>query len=80
MTSFVVNQPMKLAGARRRPDRTDLGVPENRWVRAAAIVVRFSRVYTGVHYPGDVIAGAAAGALVGRVTSTVARGLRPSHR
>jgi len=114
LTSLVVNQPMKLAGERRRPDRTQLGVPESRWVpmpsstsfpsghsgsaaafavsvgdmlpelslplRAAAIVVMFSRVYTGVHYPGDVIAGAAAGALVGRVTSTVARGLRPSHR
>lgn len=114
LTSFVVNQPMKLAGARRRPDRTKLGVPEHRWVpmpsstsfpsghsasaaafavsvgdmlpelspplRAAAIIVMFSRIYTGVHYPGDVIAGAAAGALVGRVTSTVARGLRPSHR
>ena len=32
VTSFVVNQPMKLAGERRRPDRTHLGVPENRWV------------------------------------------------
>ncbi len=32
VTSFVVNQPMKLAGGRRRPDRTQLGVPENRWV------------------------------------------------
>ena len=32
VTSFVVNQPMKLAGGRRRPDRTQMGVPENRWV------------------------------------------------
>jgi undecaprenyl-diphosphatase len=110
-TSFVVNQPMKLAGGRRRPDRTHLGVPENRWVsmpsstsfpsghsasaaafavsvgdvlpelrrplRAAAIVVMFSRVYTGVHYPGDIVVGAAVGALLGRATSTVARRLRP---
>jgi membrane-associated phospholipid phosphatase len=107
LTSFVVNQPMKLAGERRRPDRTRLGVPESRWVRmpsstsfpsghsgsaaafavavgdvlprlrlplrAAAAVVIFSRVYTGVHYPGDVVAGAAVGALLGRATSTVAR-------
>ena len=85
VTSFVVNQPMKLAGERHRPDRTRLGVPESRWVpmpsstsfpsghsgsaaafavsvgdvlpklrlplRAAAAVVIFSRVYTGVHYP-----------------------------
>ena len=32
VTSFVVNQPMKLAGERHRPDRTRLGVPESRWV------------------------------------------------
>ena len=113
LTSFVVNQPMKLAGERRRPDRTRLGVPESRWVRmpsstsfpsghsgsaaafavsvgdvlprlrlplrAAAAVVIFSRVYTGVHYPGDVVVGAAVGALLGRATSTVARKIR-AHR
>ena len=110
LTSFVVNQPMKLAGERRRPDRTRLGVPQSRWVRmpsstsfpsghsgsaaafavsvgdvlpelrlplrAAAAVVIFSRVYTGVHYPGDVVVGAAVGALLGRAISTVARRLR----
>jgi undecaprenyl-diphosphatase len=32
LTSFVINQPMKLAGDRRCPDRTQLGVPESRWV------------------------------------------------
>jgi undecaprenyl-diphosphatase len=113
LTSFIVNQPMKLAGERRRPDRTTLGVPESRWVRmpsstsfpsghsgsaaafavsvgdvlprlrlplrAAAAVVIFSRVYTGVHYPGDVVVGAAVGALLGRATSTVARKIR-AHR
>jgi undecaprenyl-diphosphatase len=113
LTSFVVNQPMKLAGERRRPDRTRLGVPDTRWVtmptstsfpsghsasaaafavsvgyvlpelrlplRAAAAVVVFSRVYTGVHYPGDVVVGAAVGALLGQATSTVARRIR-AHR
>ena len=113
VTSLVVNQPMKLAGERHRPDRTQLGVPESRWVtmpsstsfpsghsgsaaafavavgdvmpelrlplRAAAAVVVFSRVYTGVHYPGDVVVGAAVGALLGRATSTVARRIR-AHR
>ena len=106
-TSLLVNQPMKLAGARRRPDRDGVGVPEQRWVRmpsstsfpsghsasaaafavavgdvlpglrrplrAAAFVVAFSRVYTGVHYPGDVIVGAGVGAIVGRLISSVAR-------
>ena len=31
--SFVVNQPMKAAGERLRPDREGLGVPAQRWVR-----------------------------------------------
>jgi membrane-associated phospholipid phosphatase len=110
ITSFVVNQPMKLAGDRGRPNRTRLGVPEDRWVRmptstsfpsghsasaaafavsvgnlvpglrsplrASATVVAFSRVYTGVHYPGDVVAGATVGALVGWGTSSLMRRLR----
>lgn len=101
--SLLVNQPMKLAGERPRPDRETLGVPEARWVsmptstsfpsghsasaaaftvsvgdvvpqlrvplRAAGAVVAFSRVYTGVHYPGDVLVGYATGALLGRLTS-----------
>jgi membrane-associated phospholipid phosphatase len=110
LTSLVVNQPMKLGGERRRPDRSQLGVPESRWVsmpsstsfpsghsgsaaafavavgdelpelrlplRAAAAVVAFSRIYTGVHYPSDIVAGAVVGGLLGRATSTVARRIR----
>jgi membrane-associated phospholipid phosphatase len=48
-----------------------LGLP----LRAAAAVVAFSRIYTGVHYPGDIVVGAVVGALLGRATSTVARRL-----
>ena len=91
VTSFVVNQPMKLLGDRRRPDRQQVGVPEDRWVQmpestsfpsghsasAAASVVAFSRVYTGVHYPGDVLVGVAVGALLGRTTSKLAQRIRP---
>ena len=101
--SLVVNQPMKIAGARPRPDWDDLRVPLQRRVpmpsstsfpsghsasaaafavavgdllpayrlplRAAASIVAFSRVYTGVHYPSDVLAGATVGALLGRLAS-----------
>lgn len=108
--SLVVNQPMKLAGERHRPDRDGLGVPQQRWVRmpsstsfpsghsasaaafavavgdvlpafrlplrAAASVVGFSRVYTGVHYPSDVLVGATSGALLGRFVSRAARRAR----
>lgn len=103
--SLVVNQPMKLAGDRRRPERELLGVPDARWVpmptstsfpsghsasaaafavavgdvlpplrvplRLAGGTVAFSRVYTGVHYPGDVLVGCATGALLGRSVSRI---------
>ncbi len=105
--SLVVNQPMKLAGDRDRPDRVGHAVPEARWVpmptstsfpsghsasalafavavgdvvpalrrplRVAGATVAFSRVYTGVHYPGDVLVGAATGAVLGRLVSRVGR-------
>jgi undecaprenyl-diphosphatase len=107
VTSLVVNQPMKLAGDRPRPDREGAGVPEERWVRmptsssfpsghsasavafavavgdvvpalrwplrVAGSVVAFSRVYTGVHYPGDVAAGVVSGLVIGRSTARVGR-------
>jgi membrane-associated phospholipid phosphatase len=109
-TSLLVNQPMKIAGERHRPDRDGVGVPQQRWVRmpsstsfpsghsgsaaafavavgdvlptlrvplrVSASVVAFSRVYTGVHYPGDVLVGAAVGTVIGRLTSAVARRVR----
>ena len=112
--SLVVNQPMKLAGNRTRPDREHHEVPEARWVpmptstsfpsghsasalafavavgdvvpalrmplRAAAVTVAFSRVYTGVHYPSDVLAGATVGAVLGRLASRVARSEPVSSR
>ncbi len=105
-TSLVVNQPLKLAGSRRRPDRLAMGVPGSRWVEMpssrsfpsghaasaaafavavgtvlprlrlplglAGVTAAFSRVYTGVHYPGDVVVGAVTGAFIGRATSSVA--------
>ncbi len=38
-------------------------------LRALAAVVAYSRVHTGVHFPGDVIAGALTGVTVGELTS-----------
>jgi undecaprenyl-diphosphatase len=49
-----------------------LGFPLN----AAAAVVAYSRVHTGVHYPGDVIAGAVAGAALAPVAVAALRGAR----
>lgn len=43
---------------------------------AAAAVVAFSRVYTGVHYPGDVVVGAASGVLLGKVCGRIAGHVR----
>ena len=45
-------------------------------LRAAASLVAFTRVYTGVHYPSDVVLGATAGALLGRLTALAARRIR----
>lgn len=42
-------------------------------VRFAAAAVAWSRIHTGVHYPGDVIAGALIGGTVGEVVGAVRR-------
>ncbi len=42
-------------------------------LRLLATTVAYSRVHTGVHFPGDVIAGAAIGAGVGTVVRHLAR-------
>jgi undecaprenyl-diphosphatase len=49
-----------------------LGAP----LRGLAAVVAYSRVHTGVHYPGDVIAGSVAGATVAEATLLAARAVR----
>jgi undecaprenyl-diphosphatase len=94
-TSAIVNLGIKAASRRARPDRSGIGVPDERHVRmptttsfpsghsAAAFAfatavggevpalalplrmlataVAYSRVHTGVHYPGDAIAGSVLG-------------------
>jgi undecaprenyl-diphosphatase len=44
-----------------------LGVP----VRLAAVCVAYSRVHTGVHYPGDVLVGSLIGISAGEIASVV---------
>jgi membrane-associated phospholipid phosphatase len=42
-------------------------------LRALAVTVAYSRVHTGVHYPGDVIAGALSGVTLAEITSRALR-------
>ncbi len=48
-----------------------LGAP----LRGLAAAVAYSRVHTGVHYPGDVIVGAAVGATIGEATALATHAL-----
>jgi membrane-associated phospholipid phosphatase len=105
VTSAVVNLGVKPLLSRRRPDRADAGVPDQRHISMPsstsfpsghsasafafatavsrdnpwlAIVIQFlaggvaySRVHTGVHYPGDTVVGALIGAGTGQAVSTL---------
>ena len=48
-------------------------------LRGLAALVAYSRVHTGVHYPGDVVAGALMGTLLAQLT-THALDRRTTHR
>ncbi|HEY3726585.1 MAG TPA: phosphatase PAP2 family protein [Solirubrobacteraceae bacterium] len=103
VTSAVVNLGVKPLGRRRRPDRTAVQVPIERFVpmpasrsfpsghSAAAVafasgashalpaaglplhvlaaLVSYSRIHTGVHFPGDVVAGALIGSAIADLTT-----------
>ena len=105
VTSAVVNLGIKPLSTRRRPDRVQAGVPDQRQVSMPrstsfpsghsasafafatavsrdnpwlAIAIQFlaggvaySRVHTGVHYPGDTIVGALIGVGAGQAVSSV---------
>ena len=109
VTSAIVNQGMKRAMPRQRPDREGEGVPEARRVempdsgsfpsghsasgfafanavgdelpvtgaalRFLAATVAYSRVHTGVHYPGDTIVGSVVGSGIGGAVAVAARRL-----
>jgi membrane-associated phospholipid phosphatase len=49
-------------------------------LHALAALVGYSRIHTGVHYPGDVVAGALIGAVVADLTAGVISHTSPSGR
>jgi undecaprenyl-diphosphatase len=49
-------------------------------LNAAAALVAYSRVHTGVHYPADVIAGGVVGTALAQITSTALDRRRPERR
>ena len=55
--------------SRSRPGSADVSPAVAIPLRALAAIVAYSRVHTGVHFPGDVIAGALTGVTVGELTS-----------
>lgn len=105
LASASVNQGFKHLARRRRPDRADAGVPDDRHVpmptstsfpsghsasafafaegvgtavpiagvpvRLTAAAVAYSRVHTGVHYPGDVVVGSLIGITAGEIGARV---------
>jgi undecaprenyl-diphosphatase len=50
----------------------DVLVPATVPVHALAAAVAYSRVHTGVHYPGDVVAGSLVGLVVGSLVGRAA--------
>jgi len=44
-------------------------------LHSLAALVGYSRVHTGVHYPGDVVAGALMGAMIAEATAGKLTGL-----
>ena len=49
-------------------------------LRGLAAAVAYSRVHTGVHYPGDVVVGSLIGVTIGEATAMVARGIHRRRR
>jgi membrane-associated phospholipid phosphatase len=48
-------------------------------IHALASLVAYSRVHTGVHYPGDVLAGSIIGSIIGPLTTHAIRRWRPTR-
>ena len=60
---------------RNRDEAPEVAAP----LSAAAAVVAYSRVHTGVHYPGDVIVGSLVGAAIAPIVVTALRRRVPAR-
>ena len=65
---FRVRDTYGVAVAPGQDDALVLAVP----IRLLAVAVAYSRVHTGVHYPGDVVVGSVAGAGTAAMVAAVA--------
>jgi len=50
-----------------------------KWMIAWAVLVSYSRIYVGVHYPGDIVMGAILGFLAAIITYQLYKRIFPNH-
>jgi undecaprenyl-diphosphatase len=52
-------------------------IPAIKWLFVWALLFSYTRIYLGVHYPGDILVGALVGILCALIAYQIAKGIRP---